>query len=121
MREMIDWIGAEVERVEESRFVGRRGRFSHEIGDLPAHTFPGKGQKGRELTTEGTEEHRGSQNPHPVAKNATRVGHPELNAEELTTEGTEEIMGPGANGMNFQFQNYPGRRSGRGGFIGRGR
>jgi hypothetical protein len=93
MREMIDWIGAEVERVEESRFVGRRGRFSHEIGDLPAHTFPGKGQKGRELTTEGTEEHRGSQNPHPVAKNATRVGHPELNAEELTTEGTEGHRG----------------------------
>jgi hypothetical protein len=61
MREMIDWIGAEVERVEESRFVGRRGRFSHEIGDLPAHTFPGKGQKGRELTTEGTEGHRGYQ------------------------------------------------------------
>jgi hypothetical protein len=29
------------------------------------------------FTTEGTEEHRESQNPHPVANNATRVGHPQ--------------------------------------------
>ena len=29
------------------------------------------------FTTEGTEEHGGSQNPHPVANNATRVGHPQ--------------------------------------------
>jgi hypothetical protein len=37
---------------------------------------------------------------------------------ELTTEGTEEIKAPTADGMNFQFHNYPGRRNGRGGFIG---
>ena len=53
MREMIDWIGAEAERVEESGVVRRRGRFTHEgIGELPAHSFPGRGS---ELTTEGTE------------------------------------------------------------------
>jgi hypothetical protein len=28
------------------------------------------------FTTEGTEERGGGQNPHPVAKNATRMGHP---------------------------------------------
>jgi len=84
---MIEWIGAEAERVEESGFVGRRGRFSHEpIGDLRAHTFPGRGQNGRELTTEGTEEHRGNRNP-------------KLNTGGLTTEGTEEHRG------NREFQN----------------
>jgi hypothetical protein len=99
MREMIDWIAAEAERVEGSAEVRQRGRFSHEgIEDLPAHAFPGRGS---ELTTEGTEGHGGrqsrdsrqddgamqeSQNPHPfdklragsVAENATRVGHPEI-------------------------------------------
>jgi hypothetical protein len=55
MREMIDCIGAEAERVEESGVVRRRGRFTHEgIGELPAHSFPGRGS---ELTTEGTEGH----------------------------------------------------------------
>ncbi len=33
-------------------------------------------QKQKAFTTEDTEEHRGSQNPHPVAESATRVGHP---------------------------------------------
>jgi hypothetical protein len=41
MREMIDWIGAEAERVEDSVVFRRRGRFTHE--EVP------------ELTTEGTE------------------------------------------------------------------
>jgi Sigma-70, region 4 len=75
MRELIDWIGAEAERVEDSGVVRRRGRFRHEgIEDLPAHTFPGRGP---ELTTEGTEGHGGNQNPHPVAEDGARVGHPE--------------------------------------------
>jgi hypothetical protein len=64
MREMIDWIGAEAERVEDSGAVRRRGRFTHE--GIP------------ELTTEGTEGHGGNQNPHPVAEDTTRVGHPEI-------------------------------------------
>ena len=69
MGEMIDWIAAEAERVEESQIVRGRGRFSHEaIEDLPGHTFPRRDRDPRELTTEGpstalrasTEEHRGS-------------------------------------------------------------
>ena len=53
MKELIDWIGAEADRVEEAGMVRRRGRFTHEgIGDLPAHVFPGGGS---ELTTEGEE------------------------------------------------------------------
>src|SRR5246127_1525689 len=83
MREMIDGIAAEAERVESSAEGRQRGRFSHEgIEDLPAHAFPGSS----ELTTEGTEGHRGNQKPHPfdklragsVAENATRVGHQEI-------------------------------------------
>ena len=83
MREMIDGIAAEAERVESSAEGRQRGRFSHEgIEDLPAHAFPGSS----ELTTEGTEGHRGNQKPHPfdklragsVAENATRVGHREI-------------------------------------------
>jgi len=76
MKELIEWIGAEADREEDSGAIRRRGRFTHEgIEDLPAHTFPGRGS---ELTTEGTEKHRGNQNPHPVAEGATRVGHPEI-------------------------------------------
>src|SRR5246127_121095 len=83
MREMIDGIAAEAERVESSAEGRQRGRFSHEgIEDLPAHAFPGSS----ELTTEGTEGHGGNQKPHPfdklragsVAENATRVGHREI-------------------------------------------
>ena len=33
------------------------------------------------LTPEGAEEHGGSQNPHPVAQNATRVGHPSAESQ----------------------------------------
>jgi len=59
MREMIDWIGAEAERVEDSGVVRRRGRFRHEGSEnLPAHAFPGRD---RELTTEGAEGHGGRQ------------------------------------------------------------
>jgi hypothetical protein len=37
----------------------------------------GTRRKSRNLpTTEDTEGHRGSQNPHPLAENARRVGHP---------------------------------------------
>jgi len=87
MKELIDWIGAEADRVEDSSLVRRRGRFTHE-------GYP-------ELTTEGTEGHGGrerrasrpnagateeGQNPHPfdklragsVAEDATRVGHPQI-------------------------------------------
>ncbi|MBZ5688201.1 MAG: hypothetical protein LAP86_24560 [Acidobacteriia bacterium] len=57
MKESIDWIGAEADRVEDSGVVRRRGRFTHE--GIP------------ELTTEGTLRlrsgqapgHRGDQNP----------------------------------------------------------
>jgi DNA-directed RNA polymerase specialized sigma24 family protein len=79
MREMIDWIGAEAERVEDSGMVRRRGRFSHEgIGDLLAHTFPGK----EELTTEDTEEHGGGQNPQTSEQIAEEGSIPELSWEE---------------------------------------
>jgi DNA-directed RNA polymerase specialized sigma24 family protein len=61
VREMIDWIRAEADRVEDSGVVRRRGRFSHDgIEDLPAHSFPGRDSG---LTTEGTEGHGGNQNP----------------------------------------------------------
>jgi len=94
MREMIDWIGAEAKRVEESVVVRRRGRFTHEgIGELPAHTFPGRN---REFTTEGTEEHGGNQNPHPfdklrassVAEDATSVGHREIENSNSVEEAS---------------------------------
>jgi len=77
MKEMIDWIGAEADRVEDSRVVRRRGRFAHE--GIP------------ELTTEGTEGHGGSQNPHPVAEDATRVGHPQISRlDEIGHPGRED-------------------------------
>jgi len=116
MREMIDWIGAEAERVEESGVVRRRGRFTHEgIGELPAHSFPGRGS---ELTTEGTEgqgdressstwtgagagclrdsrQDAGAtegQNPHPVAEDAPRVGHAEIeNSNPLEGAAIPEV------------------------------
>jgi DNA-directed RNA polymerase specialized sigma24 family protein len=65
--------------------VRRRGRFCHEaIEGLPQYTF--RGRDPRELTTEGTEEHGGSQSFHSfdcaqdrhVARNATRMGHREI-------------------------------------------
>lgn len=89
MREMIDWIQAEAERVEESGVVRRRGRFTNE--GIP------------ELTTEGTEGHGGrqrrdsrwdigaseeGQNPHPVAEDATRVGHPEIEHSNSVEEAS---------------------------------
>jgi DNA-directed RNA polymerase specialized sigma24 family protein len=78
MSEMIDWIAAEAERVEESGRVRRRGRFSHEIGsNLPAHTFPGRDPN--ELTTEVTEEHRGSQG---FRDDADELPVPDLSWEE---------------------------------------
>jgi len=101
MREMIDWIGAEAETVEESGVVRRRGRFTHEgIGDLTAHTFP---RRDRELITKDTEDHGGrqsrdsqrdsgstekSQNPYPVAEDATRVGHPEIENSNSVEEAS---------------------------------
>jgi hypothetical protein len=69
MREMIDWIGAEAERVEESGVVRRRGRFTHE--GIP------------ELTTEGTEEHGGNQNPEIENSNSVEEASiPEVSWEE---------------------------------------
>jgi len=65
MNELVEFIAA-VERAKagsgeiEARVPG--GELS--IGDLPVHGFPGKSGV------------PGSQNPHPVAENATRVGHP---------------------------------------------
>jgi hypothetical protein len=81
MREMIDWIGAEAERVEESGVVRRRGRFTHEgIGELPAHSFPGRGS---ELTIEDTEGHGGNQNPEIEDSNPVDgVAIPEVSWEE---------------------------------------
>ncbi len=89
MREMIDWIGAEAERVEDSGVVRRRGRFTHEgIEDLPAHAFPGRGS---ELTTEGTLRlrsgqapgHGGNQNPEIENSNSVEEASiPELSWEE---------------------------------------
>jgi hypothetical protein len=82
MKELIEWIGAEADRVEDSGVVRRRGRFTHE--GIP------------ELTTEGTEGHGGSQNPHPfdklragsVAEGATRVGHPEIENSNLVEDAS---------------------------------
>jgi hypothetical protein len=75
MSEMIDWIAAEAERVEESEVVRRRGRFSHaSMADLPEHGFRERSQ-GLEFTTEGTEEHGGSQNPHPEISESPGIGN----------------------------------------------
>ena len=83
MGEMIDWIAAEAERVEESGVVRRRGRFCHEsIEDLPRHTFPGRDRDTRELATEGTEEHRGNQ--------GSNGGWNELPIPELSWEEERE-------------------------------
>jgi len=104
MREMIDWIGAEAERVEESEVVQRRRRFTHEgIGEFQAHAFPGRGS---ELITEGTEKSSStwagaragcpcdsrqdagateSQNPHPEVENSNPLegtAIPEVSWEE---------------------------------------
>jgi hypothetical protein len=78
VREMIDWIAAEAERVEGSGVVRRRGRFSHEgIEDLPAHTFP---VRGSEFTTEG---HGENQNPEIENSNAVEdTAIPEPSWEE---------------------------------------
>lgn len=79
MREMIDWIAAEADRVEDSGVVRRRGRFSHEIvEDLPAHTFPGRSEES-EFTTESTEEHGGN---HDFQGAADDLAIPELSWEE---------------------------------------
>lgn len=98
MKDVVDWIAAEAEhKVPRLRTISQKARDHAALGmtelwgvrndreaiaDLPAHSFPRKGQ----FTTEETlrlgsgqaGEHRGSQNPHPVcAKTAqTRVGHP---------------------------------------------
>lgn len=75
MREIVE-IAASVEdarRSEGTESVRRRGRFSHEnVGDLPAHSFPGR----KELTTEDTGKHRENQNPH-FSQNQGEVGHPQ--------------------------------------------
>ena len=88
MREMIDWIGAEAERVDNSGVVQRRGRFSHEgIGNLPSHAFPGRSS---EFTTEGTEVHRGSQNPH-FSQNQGEVGHPQTSGQMAEEASIPEL------------------------------
>jgi len=101
MGEMIDWISAEAERIEEA--VRRRGRFCHEsIENLPEHTFRGRRDPG-ELTTEGTEEHGGSQNLHSfdcaqdrhVTRNATRMGYREISeSPEIGNPNLEENSVP---------------------------
>ena len=86
MGEMIDWIAAEAERVEESGVVRRRGRFCHEAMEgLPEHTF--RRRDPQELTTEdpstalraSTEEHRGNQE---LQNEADELLVPELSWEE---------------------------------------
>jgi len=75
MSEMIDWIAAEAERVEESGAVRQRGRFSHaSMADLPVHRFPER-TRDHEFTTEGTEEHGGSQNSHPEISESPEIGN----------------------------------------------
>jgi len=81
MREMIDWIGAEADRVQDSGGGSAAGRFAHEgIEDLPTHTFP---RRGPEFTPEGTEGHGGKQNPQIENSNpADGAAIPELSWEE---------------------------------------
>jgi hypothetical protein len=69
MKELIDWIGAEADRVEDSGVVRRRGRFTHE--GIP------------ELTTESTEGHGGNQSPEIENSNPVEdAAIPELGWEE---------------------------------------
>lgn len=44
------------------------------------------------FTTEGTEGHRGSQNPHPVAESATRVGQPRFEDFDPGVSEWEELL-----------------------------
>ena len=77
---MIDWIAAEAERGEESGVVRRRKRFSHEaVEDLLADRFPGRDRASKELTTEGTEEHREN---HEFPNEADELPIPELSWEQ---------------------------------------
>jgi len=55
---------------------------------------------GKPLTTEGTEEHRGSQNPHPLAQNARRVGQP------LSCSNQEIVFGVGAEERVLEDRNW---------------
>jgi hypothetical protein len=72
---MKDFIEIAPEESERSAGVPRGARSGYEtVESLAEHSFPGKDRE--RLTTGDTELHRGSQNPHPVAEDATRVGHP---------------------------------------------
>ena len=95
---MKDFIEIAPEESERSAGVPRGARSGYEtVESLREHSFPGKDRE--RLTTGDTELHRGSQNrhfwqhrpevghqqfgrtsgsqnPHPVAQDATRVGHP---------------------------------------------
>jgi hypothetical protein len=65
MGEMIGCIAAEADAGSEGfGKIGRRRRSDSEeaIPELRAHSFPGKRPEGQ-FTTEGRDEHRGSQNP----------------------------------------------------------
>ena len=95
MGEMIDWIAAEAERVEESGVVRRRGRFCHEAMEgLPEHTF--RRRDPQELTTgdpstalrASTEEHRGNQE---LQNEAAEPFGPEVSWEE--EQGEENLSG----------------------------
>lgn len=70
MNDQVEFIAA-VERAKRGgdEDEPRVGGGQPSIEDLPVHGFPGKPGQSGELE---------SQNPHPVAENATRVGHPPL-------------------------------------------
>jgi len=75
MNDLMEFIAA----VERSKCVSdeveeRVPGGEPSIGDLPVHGFPGKSGV------------PGSQNPHPVAENATRVGHPGQPQDALAGE-----------------------------------
>lgn len=83
MNDQVEFIAA-VERAKRGgdEDEPRVGGGQPSIEDLPVHGFPGKPGQSGELE---------SQNPHPVAENATRVGHPPLERplDALQEEGNE--------------------------------
>lgn len=80
MKELIEWIGAEADRGEESEGIRRRGRFTH-VG-IPEFTTEGT-LRLRSGQAEGQGE---SQNPH-FSQNQGEVGHPQT-FEQIAEDGS---------------------------------
>jgi len=70
------WAEGERPEMDEGSGIPRSRREVREevLNGLPEHSFPAAACKG--FTTEVREDHGGHQDPHPLAEDARRVGHP---------------------------------------------